>query len=253
MSFSATSIGMPMPTPPPPPAAGGQRRQENLALIFQEMLTAIVRLRYDLPEGRVRDAEAFRNMMKSAVASIRQEALRKNYPSDFVEKSCFACVAFLDEAAQGSSNLVLADWHSRLLANDLYRDLTGGDVFFEHLENLEAQRDSQELADVLEVFVLCLLLGFRGRYAFREEEARSLIKRLEDRITSIRGPLSLLSPAGMLPQDVAPPAPKNYSVGPWLWVAAATLVLTILLFTGFKLTLNFGLRTIDHFASDSKS
>ena len=40
-----------------------------------------------------------------------------------------------------------------------------GEIFFKNLQNLMGRNDSHELADILEVYYLCMLLGFAGRYS----------------------------------------------------------------------------------------
>ena len=55
------------------------RRGWNLALSFQEVFTAIVRLRsrkQDVP-----NAEAFRGQMKQALRAAEQEAVSRGYPT----------------------------------------------------------------------------------------------------------------------------------------------------------------------------
>ena len=74
----------------------------NLALAFQEVFTAIVRIRSGRAE--VRSAEAFRDHVKKALQKAKQEALVAGYSSDDVNRAKLAVVALLDESALGSPN-----------------------------------------------------------------------------------------------------------------------------------------------------
>ena len=40
-----------------------------------------------------------------------------------------------------------------------------GEVFFQNLQKILTRSETYELADLLEVYYLCLLLGFAGRYS----------------------------------------------------------------------------------------
>jgi len=61
-----------------------------------------------------------------------------------------------------------------------------GVVFFEKLERFCSRRDSEQLADILEVYLLCLLLGFEGRYSGSlRGELDSIAEKVRRRIDSI--------------------------------------------------------------------
>jgi len=51
------------------------------------------------------------------------------------------------------------------LAGRTFRHHVAGEVFFRNLQDLLGKTDSPDLADLLEVYHLCLLLGFAGRYS----------------------------------------------------------------------------------------
>ena len=81
---------------------------ENLALIFQEVLTAITRLRSNRQAAT--DAGVFRNQMKAALHAAESEATSKGYPVEDTRLATFALVAFLDESILNSNNPIFADW-----------------------------------------------------------------------------------------------------------------------------------------------
>jgi len=214
------------------------RRADNLALVFQELFTVIVRLRSN--RQAVADAEAFRNAMRGALKRAEQDALTRGYNSDDVRLAAFALVAFLDESVLNSRKPVFDDWSRRPLQEELFGGHMAGEVFFQTLERLLARRDSRELADLLEVFELCLLLGFKGRYSISGPEAlRGIRDAVAEKIGRIRGPLGRLSPS-WAPDPVAP----RYT-DPWirrlLFAGLACLVLAVVLFVGFKFSLSSGI------------
>ena len=88
-----------------------QTRTENLALNFQEVITAIVRLRAN--RQAVSDAESFRHQMREALRLAAGEAQRGGYQTDDIKLAAFAAVALLDESILNSRNPLFADWPRR--------------------------------------------------------------------------------------------------------------------------------------------
>ena len=220
-------------------AAPLYRGRETLALLYQEALTATVRLR----AGRqvANDAESFRSQMRVVLQAAETEAAQKGYNAEDVRLATFAAVAFLDESVLNSRNPVFADWHRMPLQEEMFGGHVAGEMFFQVIERLLARTDSWEVADVLEVYALCLMLGYRGRYSLRGDEGLpAILGSAEEKMWRIRGGRSGLSPDWAPPQEAEPPKTSD----PWVRRlgigAAACLLLAVLLFVGFKLSLNSG-------------
>ena len=214
------------------------RRPENLALIFQEVLTAIERLRGN--RQGVNDAEAFRHHTREALKTAASAGLAAGYNADDVRLATFAAVAFLDESVLNSQNPIFADWLRKPLQEELFNVHIAGETFFQNLQQLLGRNDSADLADVLEVHHLCMLLGFCGRYsAGNRGELGQIINMTAEKIRRIRGPFGPLSP-GWAP----PPEKAKVSADPWvrkLGIDASICAgLMILLFIVYKIVLNSG-------------
>ena len=97
------------------PATAGRT---NMALMYQEILTAITRFR----SGRqaVSDATTFRNQIKAAIGTAEAEATRAGYNAEDVRLGTFAVVAFLDESVLNSNNPLFADWPRMPLQEELF-------------------------------------------------------------------------------------------------------------------------------------
>jgi len=221
-----------------PPAVG--RNAENLALILQEALTAIVRLRSN--RQAVSDANTFRIHMREALKAADQEARRRGYNADTIKLAVFAVVAFLDESILNSRNPLFADWPRKPLQEELFGTHMAGEVFFQNLQKLLGQTDSPELADLLEVYYLCILLGFAGRYSVGNKgDLRGILEATGEKIWRVRGRYIDLSPSWRLPQEPA----RKTGGDPWarnLGIAAiACFVLMVALFIIFKLSLGSGI------------
>jgi type VI secretion system protein ImpK len=222
-------------TPNFAPAPG----HENLALIYQEVLTAITRLRSNRQAAT--DAGTFRKQMKAAISAAESEATSQGYPMEDTRLATFAVVAFLDESILNSNNPVFADWPRMPLQEELFGGHTAGEIFFQCIDRLLARSDSPRLADTLEVFALCLLLGYRGRYSLSGQEGvRTVLEAVTDKMRRIRGGVRPLSPNWSPPQDAAPPSAYD----PWLrrlaFAGVGLLLLALLLFVSFEFALMLG-------------
>jgi type VI secretion system protein ImpK len=210
----------------------------NLAMAFQELFTAIVRLRFN--RQSVPNAEAFRSNMREAYRIATQEALEKGYSQSAVEKAGFAVIAFLDESVVGSRNYVFANWSLSPLQKELFPQIAG-ETFFRNVDELLAAPNSHETADVLEVVLLALLLGHRGRYTIGgADELASTMQRIKDKIAAVRGTNLPLSRAWAIPAEPIAPPPPDPVRRTCFMVALASLALCLATFAVSKFLLLSG-------------
>jgi type VI secretion system protein ImpK len=202
---------------------------ENLPLLYQGLLTGIIRLQGQ--RQRLPDGESFRRRTKATLQEIERVAVAGGYDGRDVRDTHFAVVAFLDEAILHSKDPVRAEWEQRTLQQDLFGQTDAGVVFFEKLEQFRARRDSEQLADILEVYLLCLLLGFEGRYAGKRGELEGLTESVRMRVEYIRGRADQISPSASLPPaTAAPPAPVRRPARHLHLVTLALVIFTMVLF-----------------------
>jgi type VI secretion system protein ImpK len=213
-------------------AREGAPRQGLLAVALQEVLTAIGRVRAN--RQSVTDAATFRNHVKQLLAGAHEEARRTGYASDEVKLAIYAIVVFLDESILNSPLPALAGWSRKPLQEELFGEHMGGEVFFENLRTLIGRQDSEELADVLEVYQLCLLLGFRGRHgAAGQSEVQRWAGAAAEKIARIRGAPGELVPGWAPPERETFPTQRD----PWirrlalaaLGLASAAIVIWVVL------------------------
>jgi type VI secretion system protein ImpK len=214
------------------------RRPENLPLIFQEVLTAIERLRGN--RQGVSDAEAFRHHTREALKTAASQALAAGYDAADVKFATFATVAFLDESVHNSQNPIFADWLRKPLQEELFGTNIAGEAVFQNLQQLLGRSDSDDLGDLLEVHYLCLLLGFCGRYSYGNRgELTQIMTMTAAKIRRIRGQFGPLSPSWM-----PPPEAKRNLVDPWVRklriIAAVCAIVMVLLLVIYKVVLTSG-------------
>lgn len=215
------------------------RQYDNLALVFQEALTAIERIRAG--REKVADAESFRAEIRQQFLLASEEGRKRGYSREDVRLAMFAVIALLDESILNSRNPVFADWPRRPLQQEVFGGHQAGEIFFQNIEGLLAQQDSSVLADIAEVYLLCILLGYVGRYSVAGKgELRSIAEAMAERIRRIRGGSGYLSPAWAPQGGIAAAAGGDPWVR-WLTIAAAACgALALLLFVVFKVSLGSG-------------
>jgi type VI secretion system protein ImpK len=214
-----------------------QQRTENLAFVFQEVLTAITRLRTN--RQSVSDAPTFRMQVKEALAAAEREARQLGYSQEAVRLAIFGTVAFLDESVLNQRVPAFSDWARKPLQEELFGVHIAGEIFFDNLQRLMGQTDSSETADVLEVYQLCLLLGYRGRYGTASKgEVTALIHSIDAKIRRVHGGLNYFSPAWMLPGGEIRRVEGQRGERRLLAAFAVCFVLAVLLFIGFRLSLD---------------
>jgi type VI secretion system protein ImpK len=225
-------------TPAPSGAGVAQTaspRRGQLALTLQEAFTAVARLRRNATVGT--NEEAFRDRMKQVLAAAEQEARRMGYAGGDVRYALFALIAFIDESVLISSHPMFATWARRPLQEEVFAGQAGAELFFQYLQQLLSRPDSESVADVLEVYQLCLLLGFKGRYSVTHgSELQVIAEHITQKIKRVRGHSGDLSPRWR------PPA---LTAGRYRFMSAGTMIigagsLTALLFFALALTLAAG-------------
>jgi len=226
-------------------------RTYSLASCYENALTIVLRL-YSLQQQAAANSQDFRTSIRAALKAAMEQAKAMGYASETNQLAFFAVVAFLDESVLKMQNPAFADWAQRPLQEEMFGHNRAGEVFFDHLHTLLVRQDSMETADSLEVYCLCMLLGFKGKYALSagisslsgpsgsrpSGEIQSLVRQARDKIDRIRGGVSFL------PRIALPEMKQVASVDRWsrgLGIAAIVLfILTILAYGGFLITLNSG-------------
>jgi type VI secretion system protein ImpK len=140
------------------------------------------------------------------------------------------------------------NWPRLPLQAELFGHQLAGEIFFQELQKALNRSDSQETADLLEVYYLCLLLGFKGRYA-AGGDLRSMMAATQEKIRRIRGPLGALSPRGAIPADAVRMSHTD-RVSRWLGrVALITVGVVVVLFILYKFVLMSGASSLSALAA----
>jgi type VI secretion system protein ImpK len=216
-------------------------RSNSLALAFQEVFTVILRTRFFVQ--RAENADSFRAVLRKMISTAVKDSSAMGYSDESSKMAIYAMIGFLDESVLNSKDPTFADWARRPLQEEMFGGHVAGEYFFRNLTELLNRPESAEVADVLELHALCLLLGYRGRFAFGDaSEIHSILHRIRDKIIRIRGDYALFRPAE------APSAPPALKRDPWVRRLALTAILlavfTVLGYVGYVLILGESFPTI---------
>lgn len=166
----------------------------------------------------------FRERLRTFLASFERGAQRLQAPAEDQYLSKFAFCALVDETILASRLSIRDAWERKPLQLEYFGEQLAGDRFFEHLEKL--RQEGAVRIQVLEVFHMCLLLGFQGRYVLEGSEKLSyLTARVGDEIAQMRGKRAAFAPHWMAPDAIAHKLRREVP----LWVIGSVFALMGLL------------------------
>ena len=144
---------------------------------------------------------AFADRMTGFLGEVDRSAKAAGIPPDDVTAAKYAFCAAVDEIILGSDYAIREAWETRPLQLRLFGDQLAGEHFFQRLEDLRAKGSAHLQA--LEVYHLCLLLGFQGRFALDgRDKLNYLTARLGDEIARMRGKSRAFAPHAERPDQV---------------------------------------------------
>ncbi|PAP75308.1 type IVB secretion system protein IcmH/DotU [Rubrivirga marina] len=221
------------------PYAGGDEMElpesfgteRTLAGAFTPVFSLVLQIR---AAQRLGDGQALRQRIERLLAESARTARSYNVPEEDIEEATFCLVAFLDEAILATDWPGHDAWSSQPLQLTHYDRYDAGERFFDRLKRLLDEGATR--TGVLEVYYLCLALGFKGRYAIHGREVlRRLVEDLHGRLERAYGAPGALSPRGRS-REVPAEAEKD-GLPTWaLWVGAAVLVALLYLGLSFSLS-----------------
>lgn len=175
---------------------------------------------------------AFDASVDAFFSQLERDARSADYSVEQVKDTQYALCAFLDESVLSSGdNELRRHFELSPLQFRYFGVHLAGKGFFEKIDALRG--DVKGNLDVLEVYHLCLALGFQGKFGIGEkDQLRYLANTLGQDIARYRKPPKALSPDWALPDQVS--QMLRHEVPVWLY-----LVLIALVCVGVYLTLDW--------------
>lgn len=209
------------------------RQHDDLVGLAAPVLEAVLRVRahIDTPSS-----EDLRDKIDGLLKDLERQGATLRYSPEQVQAVKFALAAFVDETALAPTSPIRDEWEKLALQLKYFGDQIAGIKFFERLEEL--LRQPEQNAEAIEVYYLCMLFGFKGRYSiFYEEQLRSVIADTARRLREV----GRLQSEGLSPRwrrDDQPPLALKPGLPRWVKIGGGVLLAaTLLLFFILKFVL----------------
>ena len=121
-----------------------------------------------LKAGIVAPSNELRPKVAGMLQDFEKRAERYRFNHKIIQVSKFALAAFVDETVLLNNFPNREQWEKYALQLEYFGEQLAGNKFFEKLEAMLNQIDVTK--DAVEVYYVCMLLGFKGRYAVYEQD-----------------------------------------------------------------------------------
>jgi type VI secretion system protein ImpK len=202
--------------------------RKSIMDLASESLILILQLRSTIDYG---DAENLKSRAFEMFERFEDNSRRAGIDNEKIRLSKFALVAFLDETIISSEWPQKAQWLSDPLQIKLFDTFNAGEEFFNFMAELRLR--SSQNKEVLEIYYLCLSLGFKGKYQLQSPEN---LRRIIDDLNIELHPdafrsIDIISPNGKPRQSLV----QTVKGGLPLWVyPLSALVIFVLIYVVFS-------------------
>lgn len=189
---------------------------------------------FDRQQRNGLDYEQFRQSIDDGFTDFSECLRLQQQEKQQIETSKYALAAFIDEVVMTSEWTEKSQWMANTLQWQYFGEHRGGEGFFHRIAEIR-QKGAEEI-NLLEVYYLCLELGFQGMYrVFQNEKLDGLKRELRQLIERYRDydDLRLSANVAMVSQAQK----KSTRFQTWQ-IAAAVAGFMLLVFIGFSLAIN---------------
>ncbi|MNO71443.1 hypothetical protein D3C76_623600 [compost metagenome] len=200
-------------------AVAAAREKPTLKDLVQDFISMALIVR----KGRqVTSVSAFEASVDTFFKALERNARSADYSVEQVKDTQYALCAFLDESVlRSGDNELRRHFELQPLQFRYFGVHLAGEGFFEKIDALRG--DVKQNLDVLEVYHLCLALGFEGKFSLgQKDQLRYLANTLGQDIARFRKTPKAHSPDWALPDQVS--QMLRHEVPLWLYLALIALV-----------------------------
>ena len=198
--------------------------------LLQLYMPVIARVSTVAAAGDFGDPAKLGDQLQRLLESARTTAMESGYNLDEISDAQYAVVAWIDETIRRSPWQRQAEWNRFPMTARLSLEPNAGVAFFDKLAAW-MKRPSPPRS-VIEVFYVCLGLGFQGRYFNEPRSLTELKQRLLQMIGHGPDIPSLLSPSASQQAEAVQVDRDSF---PWNWLIAGLLALLLIEFLVLKL------------------
>lgn len=177
-----------------------------------------------------KDAALFRTSIQMMLTKFEKSAQKLRISADDTHAAKYAFCALVDEIVLSSHFNIRDEWERQPLQLAFFGDQLAGENFFIKLEELRNKGHAHIQA--LEVFHLCLLLGFQGKYILEgPEKLNYLASRLGEEIAHLKGKPAQFAGRWAIPDQIRHALKNDIPI--WV-ISSAFGVCALLAFIGFS-------------------
>jgi type VI secretion system protein ImpK len=166
------------------------------------------------------DERLLRERILAFLDRMKVDCRNDGFGQDAINTAQFALVAYIDEIINTSNWIHKDSWSGKPLQLELFNRMDAGEEFYVCLAKLrQSPRDNVE---VLELYYMCLTMGFKGKHQLREQEKlQTIIESTLTDLTSISGKSpDWLSPKGTPSEEIVRVVTKEVP----LWVIGVAAI-----------------------------
>lgn len=221
----------------------------KILVITLPLLSLAIKLR-NLPS--VFNIAKLKKLLEHQIEVVCDEVQRASYNAEIVAATQYALCAFTDECIMTTDWGQASEWDKNGLLQHFTASGGDGKKFFAMVKELYA--DAHKNVDVLELFYVCLSLGFAGKYR-QHKKGQQVIKEIMDElyesITRYRKIKEnnglIIKPSniqGGIAAGVETVAPKKLFVSRTFWVCGLIVILGVVMYESLNIRLNSMLNPI---------
>jgi type VI secretion system protein ImpK len=172
-----------------------------------------------LKAGIVAPSNELRPQVAALLLDFEKRAERYRFNHKIVQVSKFALASFVDETVLTNNFPLRDEWEKNPLQLEYFGEQLAGNKFFEKLQAMLKQIETTQ--DAVEIYYVCMLLGFKGRYGVYEQEKLLAIMQTTANALVKVGKIKPveLSPHWLADDQPAPPEKRGMPV--WAKISAA--------------------------------
>jgi type VI secretion system protein ImpK len=148
----------------------GGLKTENLSTLCTDIFLIVIKMR---DAENLGETSALRKLIMYYLKQFEKNCSIIAVPAETIYAVKYALIAILDETVLSIPSEARNFWITNPMQLEIYGDNIAGQEFYNKLDNMAKNPDTNR--DALEVFYLCLSLGYQGKYILGNAEEREEI------------------------------------------------------------------------------
>lgn len=200
------------------------RSDNDLISLAAPTLDLVLQLR----AGQVKPSMDLRRTMDTLLKEMEERGATLRYSDQQIQAAKFALAAFMDETVLTADFPLRDEWEKYPLQLEYFGEHLAGVKYFDRLDEL--LKNPEASADVIEVYYLCMLLGYKGKYKiYLEEQLKGVVERVAEVLRGVgRLQTGEISPHWRVTDQPEPPREEGLPL--WFMIGSGAAIGLMILF-----------------------